>query len=180
MAKERRVYKKITEREILINGEWHVEQFEEEVNSSYFSDDEFDDDSDKSKKNSSMPNVSDNEPENTKNNDSDNEPANTTKDDSVDEFPYRCTQCGTGRETQDALDIHIEMTHDRRHHKESEETEITVNLSCPQCDKSFSQPNNVKRNMENIHNRKRKNADSLNIGVNKIPRKDFSCDICQK
>ena len=40
----------ITEREILINGEWHVEQFEEEVNSSYFSDDEFDDESDKSKK----------------------------------------------------------------------------------------------------------------------------------
>ena len=50
-------------------------------------------------KNSSMPSVSDNEPENAKNNDAENEPANATNDDSVDKFPYRCTQCGTGRET---------------------------------------------------------------------------------
>ena len=48
-----------------------------------------------------MPSVSDNEPENAKNNDAENEnePANATNDDSVDKFPYRCTQCGTGRET---------------------------------------------------------------------------------
>ena len=53
----------------------------------------------KNKKNSSMPSVSDNEPENAKNNDAENEPANASNDDSVDKFPYRCTQCGTGRET---------------------------------------------------------------------------------
>ena len=72
------------------------------------------------------------------------------------------------------------MTHDRRHHKESEETGITVNLSCPQCDKSFFQVNDVKRHVENVHNRKRKNADSLNIEVNKILRKYLCCEICQK
>ena len=52
--------------------------------------------------------------------------------------------------------------------------------SCTVCQKTFSQAFNLRRHFENVHGRKRKNMDSINVPLVKARKQEFQCEDCSK